>query len=36
MRPGFKLLIALLLLTIICMLVGPILWGLFFGPGFDP
>ena len=36
MRPGFKWLIALLLLSIVVLMVGVPLWGLMFGPGFDP
>jgi hypothetical protein len=36
MRPGFKWLIALLLLSILVLVVGVPLWGFVFGPGFDP
>jgi len=36
MRSGFKWLIALLLLAVIVMVFGVPLFGLVFGPGFDP
>lgn len=36
MRPGFKWLIAILLLSILALTVGVPLWGLVFGGGFDP
>lgn len=36
MRPGFKWLIALMLLAIVVLLFGVPLYGLLVGPGFDP
>jgi len=36
MRPGFKWLIALLILGVFVMMVGPPLWAIVFGGGFDP
>lgn len=36
MRPGFKWLIGLLILSIIVLVFGVPLFGLLFGPGFDP
>lgn len=36
MRPGFKWLIGLLILAVIVMVFGVPLFGLLFGPGFDP
>jgi len=36
MRPGFKWLIGLLILAVIVMVFGVPLFGLVFGPGFDP
>lgn len=36
MRPGFKWLVALLLIAVVVMLFGVPLFGLIFGGGFDP
>ena len=36
MRPGFKWLIAILLLSIVVLLFGVPLFGLLTGAGFDP
>lgn len=36
MRTGFKWLIAILVLAILVMMFGIPLFGLLFGPGFDP
>lgn len=36
MRRGFKWFIAGLILTMLVLMFGPPLFGLFFGAGFDP
>ena len=36
MRKGFAVLVGMLIFAVVALTVGPLLWGLFFGPGFDP